>query len=144
MKSLACVSALLIASVAHAQTTIDLPSPILNQYYPATTYNCHYQASAHTESNGFSADGNYVHGISHGYLACGHSGRGANLVYTYYCMSDVWDLSGNLVSVTVLPYAGCPAANSFPVTNAGGYTVYTVTNVYYGYISSQYAVLVTP
>jgi hypothetical protein len=145
MKSLACVCfALLIAPVANAQRTIDLPSPILNQHYPATTYNCHYQARAHTESNGFSADRNYVLGISHGYLACGHSGRGADLVYTYYCMSDVWDLSGNLVSVKVLPYAGCPVAHSYRITDAAGYTVYTVTNVYYGYISSQYAVLVTP
>ena len=59
-------------------------------------------------------------------------------------MSDRRDLSGNLVSVKVLPYGGCPVAHSYRLTDAAGYTVYTVTNVEYGYISSQYAVLVTP
>jgi hypothetical protein len=148
MKSLACVFAL-FASAAFAGTTIDLPSPIVNTYYPTTTTLCTYQAKAWTSASGFSADGNYVQGISYGYLACGHSGRLPNLHYTYYCMFDMWDLSGNLASVTVQPYTTCAAAmQSQPQfvtwTNAGGYEADTITNVYYGYIQSRYAVLVTP
>jgi len=146
MKSLACVFALVVCGVANAGE-INLPSPILNTYYPATTYRCLYQAPAWTSANGFSADGNYVLGVSKGYLACGHSGRGSNLVYTYYCMFDTWDLSGNLVSVTVQPVTACaPYGQNYTLswTNPGGYEVYTVTNVYYGYIQSRYAVLLTP
>ncbi len=147
MKKLACVCLLTIGGVAVAGTTIDLPPPIINTYYPTTTHNCNFQAKAWTSASGFSADGNYVRGTSSGYLACGHSGRDGNLVYTYYCMFDTWDLSGNLVSVTVQPRSACTSHRqdyTMTWTNAGGYEAYTVTNVYYGYISSRYAVLVTP
>jgi hypothetical protein len=146
--SVACFSALflgLCGQIALAQTSTQLPSPLVLNYY--TNANCRYNPPAWTSATGFTADGNYVTGLSRGYVACGHSGRGSNLVYTYYCMTDVWDLLGNLVSVTVLPnsYWTCPNVDSGATyTNAGGYEVYTVTNIYYGYIQSRYAVLVTP
>jgi hypothetical protein len=148
MKSLACVCVLFagvaLAGTIPAQRTIDLPSPDVMQYY--VNANCVGPRIAWTAANGFSADGNYVLGISQGYVACGHSGRGSNLRYTYYCMLDKWDLSGNLISVVVQPpYLTCPKKLLGEYwTNAGGYRTYTVTNVYYGYIQSQYAVLETP
>lgn len=143
MKFHACVCALFICGVANAGTEIDLPSPDVFAYY--SNPNCHYSAPAHTAANGFSADGNYVLGISHGYIACGHSGRGSNLIYTRYCMLDTWDLSGNLVSVVTQPYAGCPAENIGTTwTSPSGYEAYTVTTYIYGYIQSRYVVLATP
>ena len=147
MKYLACVCLFLLPWVAEAQTTIDLPSPLVLNYY--TNANCHYNPVAWTSANGFTPDGNYLNGISQGHVACGHSGRGSNLIYTYYCMFDVWDLAGNLVSVTVQPYATCTAAMQpqpqfITWTNSGGYEAYTITNVYYGYLRSRYAMLVTP
>jgi len=143
MKTFACVCALLVCGVANAQTEVNLPSPDVMQYY--ANRNCIGSRIAWTAANGFSADGNYVYGISEGYVACGHSGRGSNLIYTYYCMWDTWDLEGNLISVVVQPYLTCPKKqNGVYFTTPSGYESYTVTKVYYGYIQSQYAVLVTP
>jgi hypothetical protein len=148
MKTLACV-VLFVAAVlsipAYAASEIRLASPLVFNYY-INSY-CFYNPPAWTAANGFSADGNYVNGISQGYVACGHSGRGSNIHYTFYCLLDVWDLSGNLISVTPQPYASCPQKQPVtvwtdPVNPA--YQAYTVTNSYYGYIQSQYAVLETP
>lgn len=124
---------------------IKLPAPLVFDYY--TNVNCHYNPPAFTAANGFTTDGNYLTGVSEGYVACGHSGRGSNIVYTRYCLIDTWDLTGNLVSVVEQPYASCPRKQydvefTDPVNPA--YQAYTVTNSYYGYIQSQYAVLVTP
>lgn len=147
MKPLACgvifVTAILSAP-AYAGSEIRLPAPLVFNYY--TNSYCTYNPPAWTAANGFSADGNYINGISKGYVACGHSGRGSNLHYTYYCLFDVWDLSGNLISVTPQPYASCPQKQLGTWTNPinPAYQAYTVTNTYYGYIQSQYAVLDTP
>jgi hypothetical protein len=150
MKTLACVVmfvAALLRSPAYAGSEIQLPSPLVFNYY--TNPYCHYNPPAWTAASGFTADGNYLNGISQGYVACGHSGRVGGLHYTYYCLLDVWDLSGNLISVTVHDSATCPSkatASSQTWTNPlnPAYQAYTVTNVYYGYIQSQYAVLDTP
>jgi hypothetical protein len=148
MKTLARVVitvAAVCSSPAHAGSQIRLPSPLVFNYY--TNPYCTYNPAAWTAANGFSADGNYVNGVSQGYVACGHSGRLSNLHYTYYCLLDVWDLNGNLVSATPQPLATCPHKQSGtvwsnPVNPA--YQAFTVTNTYYGYIQSQYAVLDTP
>ena len=148
MKTLACVVIFIAAvscSPAYAGSDIRLASPLVFDYY--TNAYCTYNPPAWTAANGFTADGNYLTGVSRGYVACGHSGRVGGLHYTYYCLLDVWDLSGNLISVTPHDYATCPPKQydvgfTDPVNPA--YRAYTVTNSYYGYIQSQYAVLVTP
>lgn len=123
---------------------IDLPSPKVFDYY--TNPYCGYNPPAWTAANGFTADGNYITGVSSGYVACGHSGRGSNIHTTGYCLLDTWDLSGNLVSVVKGPYP-CPQklnGETFTDPTNPAYQAYTVTNTYYGYIQSQYAVLITP
>jgi len=146
MKTPACVVIAVAAglsSPAYAASEIRLPAPLVFNYY--TNPYCTYNPPAWTAANGFSADGNYVLGISQGYVACGHSGRVGGLHYTYYCMLDAWDLTGNLISVT-LQTGTCPQKNLGYWTNPvnPAYQAYTVTNTYYGYIQSQYAVLDTP
>ena len=154
MKTLACVLifvASILCNPAYAASEIQLPSPLVFKYAPPNPNCPNSTAEAWTSANGFTADGNYLNGISYGWIACGHSGRGSNLIYTRYCFLDVWDLNGNLVSVTVQPYTACYAPMQLqpqfvrwtnPVNP--GYSAYTVTDMYYGYIQSRYAVLDTP
>lgn len=146
MKSafLACLLSLCAPAFA---ADVPLPSPLVCSYYTTV---CNGKPAADgpvawTSATGFSADGNYVNGVSSGYVSLAYHRT------LTYCLLDVWDLAGNVVSVTPQPVVTCAEIMKLQPqfvtwTNAGGYEAYTVTKLYlwFDIISSRYAVLVTP
>src|SRR4029077_20095535 len=79
MKFLFAILAVLAASAAAAQTSINLPTPQTIALAPVVqTFGCYAESvnvrPYSTAVTGFSADGNYVTGQAPAYFNCGHRG----------------------------------------------------------------------
>ena len=132
------VLALGFCGAASAQTTQTLPTT-MNAPWGAVTV----QAAV----TGFTADGNYVTGHSRGYIAHGHSGKGATITYLYYCRDWTWDLSGKVVGFTDYGTNVYATYSKCPLMNAGGF--FTIAAGYEAYTadlspSDQYGVIDSP
>jgi hypothetical protein len=125
MKYALALFALLVSAAANADT-LSLQEPVAH-FSPI----CGNAPVNEQTVTGFSADGNYVLVQAHGYTACGSHGTS----YVYWCDALTFDLSGTLVSQTLIEpgtYQGfnnCPwADDSLSFTNAGGYLSSTTSN----------------
>ena len=146
MKNLFLTLALLTTAPAFADP-VTLQIPTVATYSPS----CEAVRVNQQSVTGFSDDGLYLYVQVQGYTVCGHSGVGSTASSTYWCDRVVLDLGGHLLSDTPLiaahtavAYTKCPHVNPAAplVTNAAGYTAYSVDDTYNWTITT--AVLESP
>ena len=122
VRGLFMLLALLGGSAAQADVlTLTSPSP-----YAVIGVQCGTGTTA-TTAIGFTADGDYITGLTSVSTRCGGSGRGGGYHTTTYsgCGITRWDLAGRLIDITSV---ACSAPDPTAVFTSDGYTESTASS----------------